>query len=125
MQHLWSVWNASRQTLVADNVRLAATSRERCQGLLGMKSLARGHGLWIRPCSSIHTFGMSFAIDVVYLDRRQRVRKVVRRVSAWRISCCFVAHSVIELPAGLIEETGTRRGDQLRVTCKKTSTIPN
>lgn len=115
MQTVWSVWNESRQVALADSVRRAATSRERCKGLLGVSGLEAGQGLWILPCNSIHTFGMSFAIDVVYLDRRQRVRKLVREISTWRVSFCLTAHSVIELPAGMIEETGTQRNDQLRI----------
>jgi hypothetical protein len=56
---------------------------------------------------------MKFAIDVVYLDRNKRVRKVTPGLRPWRLSGCLPAHSVLELPAGTAAETGTQRGDQL------------
>lgn len=92
---------------------LANTSATRNVGLLRHKSLPAGHGLWIVPCQSIHTFLMKFAIDLVYLDKRLRVRKVRRSVQPWRISACLFAHSVIELPAGSVADTATQPGDQL------------
>jgi uncharacterized protein len=75
--------------------------------------LAPGQGLWIVPCEAVHTCGMKFPIDVLYLDRKKRVRKLRRAMVPWRFSVCFLAHSVLELPAGVIEQTGTERGDQL------------
>jgi len=71
--------------------------------------------MWIVPCEAVHTFFMQFPIDLVYLDRRHRVKKVRSAVSAWRISACLSAHSVLELPAGTIQETSTQRGDLLEI----------
>jgi uncharacterized membrane protein (UPF0127 family) len=56
---------------------------------------------------------MRFPIDLVYLDRGNRIRKVRSAVGAWRISACLSAHSVLELAAGTIRATGTQRGDTL------------
>jgi uncharacterized membrane protein (UPF0127 family) len=56
---------------------------------------------------------MKFTIDVVYLDRKKKVRKTRPRMVPRRISGCLLAHSVLELPAGTIESTGTQAGDQL------------
>ena len=90
---------------------MADTSAKRRTGLLKHERLAPGEGLWIKPCESVHTFFMKFAIDLVYLDRGLKVRKVVRAVPAWRLSLCLTAHSILELPAGTIEQTGTTAGD--------------
>ncbi|MDE3194852.1 MAG: DUF192 domain-containing protein, partial [Acidobacteriota bacterium] len=70
-------------------------------------------GLWIVPCEGIHMFFMKFAIDVVFVDRNKRVRKVVRALRPWRASMCLPAHSVFELPVGVIDTSGTLKGDQL------------
>jgi uncharacterized membrane protein (UPF0127 family) len=56
---------------------------------------------------------MRFPIDLVYLDRSKLVKKVRCNVGGWRISACLFAHSVIELPAGTVLSTQTKKGDRL------------
>ncbi len=107
------VRNVTRGTLLGDSIDTADTSATRKTGLLKTSVLEAGQGLWIVPCEGIHTFFMKFAIDVVYIDRERRVRKVVHNLVPWRLSMCLPAHSVLELPVGAIEGTGTRKGDQL------------
>jgi uncharacterized membrane protein (UPF0127 family) len=108
-----SVRNTTRGSVLGDSIEVADTSAKRATGLLKHKGLEPGHGLWIVPCEGIHTFFMKFAIDVVYIDRKRRVRKVVQGLQPWRASLCVTAHSVMELPAGVIDSTGTQKGDQL------------
>lgn len=109
------VRNVTRQSVLADAAEVADTSAKRRVGLLRHKSLSSGQGLWIVPCESVHTFFMKFPIDLVYLDRKKRVRKIRHAVPAWRLSLCLGAHSVLELPAGKASETETARGDQLAI----------
>jgi uncharacterized membrane protein (UPF0127 family) len=99
--------------LLGDAIDVADNSASRNAGLLKRQGLAAGEGLWIVPCEGIHMFFMKFAIDVVYVDKKRRVKKVVRSLKPWRISLCLPADSVIELPVGLIDSTGTEKGDQL------------
>ena len=103
----------TRGTILGDSIDVADTSAKRSTGLLKHTGLAPGHGLWIVPCEGIHTFFMKFPIDVVYIDRKKRVRKTVRAVRPWRASFCISAHSVIELPVGVIDASATQAGDQL------------
>ena len=98
---------------MAAHADVADTSAERRTGLLKHQRLEQGDGLWIIPCESVHTFFMKFAIDLVYLDRKNIVRKVRHAVPAWRLSACLPAHSVLELPARAAAESRTERGDQL------------
>jgi hypothetical protein len=107
------VRNETRNRVLADSAEVADSGATRRKGLLGRDRLPDGHGLWIVPCESVHTWGMRFPIDVLYLDRKQRVRKLRRAMVPWRVSMCLLAHSVLELPAGVIEQTGTQPGDQL------------
>ena len=107
------VKNLTRQTLLANCLEVADNGAKRNKGLLGRKGLSPGEGLWILPCESVHTFGMKFSIDLVYLDRQHRIRKVRSGVPPWRISACLSAHSVIELPSGTIHDTQSRVGDVL------------
>jgi uncharacterized membrane protein (UPF0127 family) len=108
-----NVRNVTRGSVLGEEIDVADTSAKRTKGLLEHSGLEPGRGLWIVPCEGIHTFFMKFAIDVVYIDRKRRVRKVVRGLAPWRASLCITAHSVLELPVGVIEASGTRRGDQL------------
>jgi uncharacterized membrane protein (UPF0127 family) len=110
------VANLTRNTVLASCLEVADTGAKRSKGLLGRKGLAPGEGLWIVPCESVHTFFMQFPIDLVYLDRKHRVRKVRSNVSPWRMSACLSAHSIIELPAGTIRETRTKSGDIVEFT---------
>jgi uncharacterized protein len=96
-------------------VEVADTSEKRRVGLLKHLRLEPGSGLWIVPCESVHTFFMKFPIDLVYLDKQRKVRKVRHAVPAWRLSACLTAHSILELPAGTAEKTGTQRGDELLI----------
>src|ERR1039457_7712340 len=99
--------NQTRGTVLAEFASIADTSAKRRTGLLRHSGLGPGEGLWIVPCEAVHTFGMKFAIDLVYLDREKRIRKLRRDVHPWRLSACIFAHSVIELPAGTIRDTQT------------------
>jgi uncharacterized membrane protein (UPF0127 family) len=69
--------------------------------------------LLITPCEGVHTWGMRFAIDVLYLNREKRVIKIRSNMRPWRLSLCLRARSVLELPAGTAHESGTKAGDQL------------
>ena len=71
--------------------------------------------MWIAPCEAVHTIGMKFPIDVLFLDRKKRVLKIRKEMKVWRMAACFRAHSVLELPAGLSDETGTTVGDQIEL----------
>jgi uncharacterized protein len=110
------VRNLTRNTILADAASVADTAAARNIGLLRHKKLDPGDGLWIVPCESVHTFFMRFAIDLVYLDKKKRVKKVRHEVAAWRLSACLTAHSVLELPAGTAAATGTVKGDEIEVS---------
>ncbi len=97
--------NHTRDTILGEAVEIADTSEKRRVGLLKHVRLEPGSGLWIVPCESVHTFFMKF--------KQRRVRKVRYAVPAWRLSACLTAHSILELPAGTAEKSGTMPGDEL------------
>ena len=110
------VTNLTRGAVLATSLEVADTAPRRNKGLLGRTGLEPGGGLWIAPCESVHTFFMQFPIDLVYLDRKNRVKKVRERVPAWSISVCLSAHSILELPPGTIRATMTQPGDTVEFT---------
>jgi uncharacterized membrane protein (UPF0127 family) len=107
------VSNLTRNTVLASCIEVADSAGKRSKGLLGRERLFPGEGLWIIPCEAVHTFWMRFPIDLVYLDRKKRIRKLRGEVRPWRLSACLSAHSVLELPSGTIRETQTEPGDTL------------
>lgn len=89
--------------LVARHVELAEDWWSRFKGLQFRKSLREEHAILLRPCSSIHTFWMRFAIDVVFLDEHLRVIDIHRDVRPWRVIVSS-GHSisVLEMTAGAL-----------------------
>lgn len=107
------VLNCTRQTVLGASIEVADHGATRRKGLLGRSGLPSGEGIWIVPCESVHTFWMKFPIDLVYLDRDKKVKKVRSRVVPWRLSACLSAHSVLEFASGTIDSTQTMPGDRL------------
>lgn len=116
MPHQLSIRNVTRESQLTTHAEIADTSQKRRTGLLKHTQLRSGEGLWIVPCEAVHTFGMNFAIDVVYLSKQKKVVKIRNNMKRSRMSFCLRAHSVLELPSGRTMETGTEVGDQLEFT---------
>jgi len=110
------VRNETRNSVLGQSVVVADSSSKRRKGLLGRDSLLPGQGLWIIPCQGVHTFAMKFPIDVLYLDRKKKVRKIRRAMMPWHLSISLLSHSVLELPSGIVQQTGTKAGDQLSLS---------
>jgi len=108
-----ALMNDRTRRAVALEVELATTRAERNRGLLGRDSLRPAEGLLLTPCIAVHTVGMRFAIDVVFIDRDGRVVRVVSHVRPWRMTASFRAHAVIELAAGTAAAHGITVGDFL------------
>jgi uncharacterized protein len=110
------VYNKTRETFVATEVVVADTYFRRLVGLLGKtKRWARpGRGLWITPSHGVHTFGMLFPLDLIFLDRQKEVVAIEEHVRPFRISSVSLkSDSVLELPAHTVFRTGTQIGDRL------------
>src|SRR5574338_753592 len=110
----FSVRNATRGTVLAERARLASSFIDRFLGLMMRKRIEDGGGLLLTRSSSIHSFWMRFRFDAVFVDRDNRVTKVVPSMRQWWIAFGGRgARDVIELPAGAAAATGTVAGDQL------------
>ena len=107
------VRNQSKNTVLGDRVSIADTSATRRTGLLKHSRLEPGEGLWIAPSEAVHTFGMKFPIDVLFLDKKRKVLKIRSDMVRSRMAICLRAHSVLELPSGTAAAMNTVVGDQL------------
>jgi uncharacterized protein len=111
-------YNRTREVSIAADVERTENSWARMKGLLGRSSdeFGTGKGLWISPSQGIHTIGMRFPIDAVYLDCEGRIIKAYHRLAPYRVAAVLLrARSVLELPAGTLERTGTEIGDFLEI----------
>jgi len=87
------------------------TLKERLGGLLLLKQLQTNQALWIAPCNSIHTFGMKYALDLIYFDKDNKVCGLVNHIKPWRINVCLKASVTVELVADSIKHIDIRLGD--------------
>ncbi|OGA24064.1 MAG: hypothetical protein A3I02_14760 [Betaproteobacteria bacterium RIFCSPLOWO2_02_FULL_67_26] len=83
----------------------------RMRGLLGRPPLGAGEGMLLEPCGAVHTFGMRYALDLVFLDRGGRVAKLARGVGPWRVAGSGSAHATLELADGAAAACGLKVGD--------------
>jgi uncharacterized membrane protein (UPF0127 family) len=118
-------FNRTRQAYLATALAVADTHWTRLRGLLGFRSgdFRNGSGLWIVPCHGVHTLGMGFPIDVVYLDRVMTVIHIQHDLQPWRFAVVRAqAASVLELPCRTAAETKTAVGDKIEITIGETKT---
>jgi len=108
------VRDATTQRPLAARVRRATTWFARLVGALGERSVAPDEGVWLEPCSAIHTFGMRATIDVIVLDRERTVVALRPHVRPNRaIVAHRRAHTVLEMGAGFLSTAGIVVGDRL------------
>jgi hypothetical protein len=113
------VYNRTRERFIATHAKVADRYLSRLVGLLGTSSrwAHPGAGLWIVPSYGVHTIGMLYALDLIFLDRNHVVVDVQEHVRPFRISkLSLKAKSLLELPTHTVFRTETRVGDQLEIS---------
>lgn len=104
----------SDNALIADNVKVANNVITRFIGLLNRSGLEKGEGLLITPCNSIHSFGMRFNFDAVFINKNNQIKHLMTNIKPWSVSpIIFSVKSVLELPGGTIKELKLNVGDFL------------
>jgi uncharacterized protein len=122
-----TAFNRTRQAYLATAMAVSDTHWTRLRGLLGLSAshFRKGCGLWIVPCHGVHTLGMAFPIDVIYLNGAMTVIYLHRDLQPWRFAPVRIqATSVLELPCGAAAETGTAVGDTIEITLEKDGRVP-
>jgi uncharacterized membrane protein (UPF0127 family) len=110
------LYDLDQQCSVVDDLEVAEAMGARTRGLLGHDPLRLGQGMLIRPCRWIHTFGMSFPIDIVYVDKHSRIVAVSQNLRPGRIDRPVPrAWFVVEMAAGAIRHAGLNVGDHLEI----------
>lgn len=115
-QQRYCVFNKTREAFLSLNVAAADTSLSRLRGLLGRLRLKSDEGIWMIPSQGVHTIGVLFAIDLIYLDADCKVIQMLESFGTFRIgpirSRCS---SVLELPPRTIYSSQTQVGDELLI----------
>ncbi len=104
--------NVSQKKVIAHKVRYCDSFFSRLKGLLGTKELSRDEACWLIPCNMVHTFGLGYSIDVVFLDKKNEIVSVIQNLKPNRLSPLVRgAHSAVEFASGTQERI--RRGEIL------------
>ncbi|HEY7307215.1 MAG TPA: DUF192 domain-containing protein [Bryobacteraceae bacterium] len=112
----YCVFNKTRESFLSLNVAPADTPFRRLRGLLGKIRLKADEGIWVIPSRGVHTIGLLFAIDLIYLDSDHKVIHLIESFGSFRIGpvrrrCA----SVLELPTRTIYSSQTQVGDELLI----------
>ena len=108
------ITNRTRNTLVGSRVVEAATWWSRLRGFLGRPEPKGGEGILLVRCAAVHTWWMSFGLDLLFLDERGKVLELIRSFPPWkRTRRVSGARYVLEVPVGTIDRSGTQVGDEL------------
>lgn len=104
------------EQVIASRVDLAGSFALRLKGLLGKKRLLPGEGLWLRPCTRIHTWFMAFPLDVLYLDQAGKILDYSLGLPPGKIGPRVKGCAqVLEVGIGTIRKHSLKKGQQLRI----------
>lgn len=110
----YCVYNQTRECFLSLGVTAADTIFTRLKGLIGRLSMRSDEGLWVVPSSGVHTWGVLFPLDLIYLDEHLRVVYVTEHFPRFNVAPLRIrAASVLELPIHTIYSSQTQPGDQL------------
>lgn len=116
MSQTFCVYNQTRESFLSLGVTAADTHLSRLRGFLGRLKLSSDEGLWIVPCQGIHSIGLLFQIDLIYLDENNKVVHLVEHFGTFRIAPIRRdTASVLEMRTRTIYSSHTQLGDQLLI----------
>jgi len=112
----YCVYNQTRECFLSLSVTPADTTFSRLKGLIGRLRLRVDEGLWIVPSCGVHTLGVLFPLDLIYLNESHQVIHLIEHFPRFRIAPLRTqASSVLELPTHTIYTSQTQPGDQLLI----------
>ena len=115
-ERTYCVFNQTRESFLGLNVSCAGTPWARLRGLLGTWRIRPGEGVWVVPSQGVHTIGIPYPIDLVYLDAEGRVIHLTEHLRAFRVGPIRLkCASVLEMAPHTIYSSQTRVGDRLLI----------
>lgn len=111
----YELYNLSRDALLLSDVQVASSFFKRLKGLMGTKELNDNQGLVIRPCNSVHTFGMKINIDIAFVDKNNKVIRIIEDMRRKKVSPIVKGSKyVIEAKAGKFKNS-LAPGDEIKI----------
>lgn len=108
--------NQRSNEIIGSQIVYANTYYKRFIGLIGKNELNSNEGLFLTPCNSIHMMFMKFPIDLIFLDRKNKIVHITENIKPWQISrIVFRGQSVLEVAAGKVKETESKVGDRILI----------
>lgn len=108
--------NKTKNTLLAKDIVIANTPFKRLKGLLGKKEFREGQAIILKPCNSLHTFFLRFAIDVIFVDKHNKVIEAISCLKPFHLTRVYwLSVLAIELPVGIIQSSHTQEADLLAI----------
>lgn len=107
------LYRQDNHQLLLSDVMHANTPLERMRGLLGRPPLKKEQGLLITACPSVHSFGMRYSLDLIFLNKDWQVKKLVFSLQPYRMAWSLGASMVIEILGGTLDELGLIPGTTL------------
>lgn len=102
---------------IVDSLKIADTFFTRFKGLMGTKELREGEGLLIKPCNGIHMFWMTYSLDIIFLDKDDKVVHLIEGIKPWKVSPIVEkSKMVLELPVGTIKKYSIKLGDTIYIS---------
>ncbi len=115
-----SIYNLTKNYQIPYQVMEAKSVIGRLRGLLGTSKPFEGKVLYIRPCSGIHTFGMQYPIDAVFIDKNKTVSRIFLALKPNKITKVNrIDKAVLEFPAGTVSKFSIQIGDKLSIECSE------
>lgn len=108
------LFKTDNPSCIIPTVSLTTNFLERMRGLLFRPELNKDEALLITPCNSVHTIGMGYPIDIVFLDKDWTIIKTVRHLKPWRSASCLRAAMVLEMSSGSIDKIQLLNGQTLK-----------
>ena len=116
MVKMLEVKNKTKNTVVSMKTGLANEMMERIVGLMFKKDISFD-GLYIKPCNSIHTFFCKFPLDIYFLDKKNKVIRIIKNMKPWDMTrVYFGSRSVLEFKSGVLDQE-IELNDELEVKC--------
>lgn len=105
------IYNLSKKKYISKSPVCAISLAARARGMIG-RDFTNFDAMIFENCNSIHTMFMSIDLDIIFIDRENRICAVRKALKPWHFCArCATARTVIELPSGTLENTGTDTGD--------------